>query len=37
MPQQINTDHFDTCVATLEYALEKLNGIAETQKLREAK
>jgi len=24
MPQQIDTKHFDTCVATLEYALEKL-------------
>jgi len=31
MPQQINTDHFDTCVATLEYALEKLKKIDESQ------
>jgi len=27
MPQQIDTEHFDTCVATLEYALEKLKSI----------
>jgi len=31
MPQQIDTDHFDTCVATLEYALEKLKKIDEMQ------
>ncbi|GBU25993.1 hypothetical protein R83H12_02668 [Fibrobacteria bacterium R8-3-H12] len=31
MPQQIDTEHFDTCVATLEYALEKLKKIDANQ------
>jgi len=28
---QINSEHFDTCVATLEYALEKLNKISKNE------
>jgi len=31
MPQQIDTEHFDSCVATLEFALEKLKGITENE------
>jgi len=27
MPRQIDTEHFDTCVATLEYALERIKKI----------
>jgi hypothetical protein len=27
--QQIETEHFDTCIATLEYALEKLKERAD--------
>jgi nucleotidyltransferase substrate binding protein (TIGR01987 family) len=31
MPQQIDTEHFDTCIATLEYALEKLKKTKENE------
>jgi nucleotidyltransferase substrate binding protein (TIGR01987 family) len=31
MLQQINTEHFDICVATLEYALEKLKNMSGDQ------